>query len=82
LKITILYDKEALTRFAQTKTWTKFANSSSKTDQLPLRSSLEALACRMEHSSEFMLRVLALFVPPLLTNEHKQELVLDEIRDS
>jgi hypothetical protein len=82
LKISRLYDKETPTRVAQTKTWRKFPYCSRKTDQVSLRSSLRALACRMEHASEFMLRVLAMFVPPLLTNEHKQELVLDEVRDS
>jgi hypothetical protein len=36
----------------------------------------------LEHANEFMLRVLAMFIPPLLTNENKQERFLDEVRDS
>jgi len=62
---------------AQTKTWRMSAYSSRN-----MQSSLEGLACRMEDASEFMLRVLAMFVPQLLTNEHKQERVLDDVRDN
>jgi hypothetical protein len=71
LNIASFYDKEDPTGVAQTKTWRKFANSSRKTDQVPLRSSLEALACRMEHASEFMLWLLAVFLHCSPTNISK-----------
>ena len=83
LKFTSLYDKEAPAGVARTKTWKKSADSSRKTDQVSLcvvRWKLWHVVWNMPR--EFMLRVLAMFVPPLVTNEHKQELVLDEVRDN